>query len=89
MENPGRAALPCAFSPADPLGTPNALNMEDSRVAQALQAGVMAISAGAITMNAWRGSYLYLENGGVHVPLYGGCGEIAILPLRAMRMGTE
>ena len=35
----------------------------------------MAISAGAITMNAWRGSYLYLENGGVHVPLYGGCGK--------------
>nr|WP_256327847.1 penicillin acylase family protein [Nitrosospira sp. Nl5] len=61
------------FSPSAPLETPNALNVHDPRVTQAFGAGVLAISASKLAMDASRGSYLYARNGGYRIPLYGGC----------------
>lgn len=47
---------------------------DDPRLAQALGAAVLALSARGEALDAPRGGQVYARSGGQRVPLYGGCG---------------
>lgn len=64
------------FSADSPLKTPNALKVDDPRVAQAFSAAIMAVSTSGRALNTPRGRYLYAQSGSRRIPLYGGCGDI-------------
>ncbi|HEY6923348.1 MAG TPA: penicillin acylase family protein [Steroidobacteraceae bacterium] len=59
------------FSPDQPLLTPNALNVSDPLITQALGAAVSALADTGVSLTAPVGKYLRVGN----VPLFGGCNE--------------
>jgi acyl-homoserine-lactone acylase len=64
------------FSADAPLETPNALKVDDPRVAQALGAAIIAISETGLAVDTPRGNYLYARSGDHRIALYGGCEDM-------------
>lgn len=75
-KTPDDALYRVAFSRAAPLDTPRAPGPDDGRVARALAAAVVSLSARGRALDAPLASERYVESGGHRLPLYGGCHSV-------------
>ncbi|WP_349617062.1 penicillin acylase family protein [Azotobacter salinestris] len=75
-KTPDDALYRVAFSSAAPLDTPRAPGPDDGRVARALAAAVLSLTARGRALDAPLSSERFVESGGDRLPLYGGCHSV-------------
>ncbi|MFI6030554.1 penicillin acylase family protein [Amycolatopsis magusensis] len=67
------------FDPADPVNTPNTLDVQHPRVRQAFDEAVADLTAAGIPLDAKLGDHQSVTRAGERIPMHGGPGHLGIL----------